>query len=812
MSRPLMAALAAYISGIVIGSLFRLPFLLLAGFAVTMIILGVYSRYFSWRKSALYFLLALMALGAFMYQWQEHRNRGNISFLDGKEVIVRGTITEEPDIRINAVNYVVKVEEAEILEYLTENTVYRECNGKILVTVKGKSQPYFYGDRVEIKGVPELPEEPGNVGEFNYKKYLQVRGIQLVVKSWGGTGIWKTGTGQINPFVDASLAIKKKLSTVLASTLPEKQAGLAQAILFGSYGLLDPQVRNDFALTGVVHILSVSGYHVGVLTVFCLMLGSAMGLGRGACSILTVAVTGTYVMMTGASPPVVRAAIMAWLLLLARWVRKDYDWLTAIALAALLIVFLNPSALFDVGFQLSFLATWGILELAPLAFNALSSTFGGSAAAVLSVGRASVITLAAQIAVLPVTTYYFNYISAISLPANLVVVPLVSLAMLLGGSAALAGALWLPLGEVLNVSTRLILDLVLGIAHFMAGLPFAVFTVGRPPVIAIIGFYVLLVFVIEIIKKPGLRLRLRRFWSLRRSHIALSFLLAIALLIWTSILITPSRDLEITFIDIGQGDAIYVRTPQGRNILVDTGGAGQGSSTYSPGDKILIPFLTRLGIDRLDVVVLTHAHADHIQGAESLLGRIAVDKLVVNPQFCENPDGARIVKEFAGKGTAIHKVIGGDKIVCEENITFEILYPFDSESCDTGENNNSLIARLCYGEFEALLTGDAEAEALQELAGGRAGFTADVVKMPHHGSNTGWVEEFYKLTGLTSAVISVGPNNFGHPSPEVLRGLAGMGINVFRTDGDGAVIIRSDGKHYNVETGKIREKRPGDNS
>jgi len=489
-----MAALAAYTSGIVTGSLFRLPFLLLAGFAMAMLVLGVHSQYFSWRKSALYFLFALMALGAVMYQWQEYRNRGNISFLAGQEVIVRGTIREEPDIRIDAVNYVVKVESAEVLEYHTESTVYRECNGNILVTVKGKSQHYFYGDRVEFKGVPELPAEPGNVGEFNFKKFLQARGIQLVVKSWGGTGVWKTGTGRINPFVDMSLAIKRKLSTVLASTLPGKHAGLAQAILFGSCGLLDTQVRNDFALTGIVHILSVSGYHVGVLTLFCLMLGSAMGLGRGACSILTVAVTGTYVMMTGASPPVARAAVMAWLLLLARWVRKDYDWPTAIALAALLIVFLKPNALFDVGFQLSFLATWGILELAPLAFNVLNPAFGGSATAVRSVGRASVITLAAQIVVLPVTTYYFNYISAISLPANLVIVPLVSLAMLLGGSAALAGALWLPLGEVLNISTRLVLDLVLGIAHFMAGLPFAVFIIGRPPVVAIIGFYVVLVF------------------------------------------------------------------------------------------------------------------------------------------------------------------------------------------------------------------------------------------------------------------------------------------------------------------------------
>lgn len=793
----MLAVLAAYVVGILTAFLFQLPFWLLIGFGLSVLILGLYTQYFSWKKGGPYFLLAIMAFGAVMYQWQEDRNKGSIASLAGKAAVVSGTIAEEPDVRVNAVNYVIKV-------------VDKNCSGNVLVTVKNPQEIYSYGDMVEVRGVPEEPREPGNPGEFNYKRYLETRGIQLIIKSWQGAGIRKTGTGHINPVTDVSLAVKHKLISVLFATLSEKHAGLAQAIIFGSTGRLDPQARDDFALTGVVHILSVSGYHVGVLTAICLMLGSLLGMSRAAGSAFTVIMTAFYAVMTGASPPVIRATVMAWVLLLARAVRRDYDWPRAMAMAAMVILLFQPNALFKAGFQLSFLATWGILDLAPV----LSHVSAAFIAFTSGAGRAAIITLAAQIAVLPVSAYYFNYVSLISLPANLIIVPLVSLAMLLGGSAALIGSIWLPCGQLLNISTGVVLDLVLKIANLLAQVPFGVITVGQPAVMEVVGFYLIILFALQVKRKPHIGLRLRRFWMLQRKLLIPSFLLFAGLFIWAGILFPAPGDLEITFVDIGQGDAAYIETPKEYRILIDTGGTAAGGTGYNPGESVLVPFLRRRGIDHLDMVLLTHAHADHIQGSEALLDGVSVRVLVVNRQFCENPEGAKAVREFAAKGTEIREISGGDKVVCAENIILEALYPDNPDFRADNENNNSLITRLRYGEFQVLLTGDAEEEALRELAGdaaGTAGLEADVVKVPHHGSKTGWVEEFYRLVNPKTAVISVGPNYFGHPSEEVVRGLAGLGINTFRTDRDGAVIISSDGHNYSIKTGRGRIKAAGEN-
>ena len=755
------------------------------------VILGIFNELTSWSKHRWYWYLAVFFLGMIMCQWQAERNKGNLVSLAGRQVALVGTVFEEPDLRGNTANYVIRVENPGL-------------KGKILLGITSSKSFFSYGDKLRIEGVPEIPRGPGNPGEFNYPKYLETKGIRLVLKSRGGTGISKTGTGSINPLVNMCIGVKQRLVRPLEKSLPVQHAGLMKGILFGDCGQIDAGVRDDFALTGVIHILSVSGFHVGLLVSFCLFAGQAAGLSRIASSLFTVMVTALYAVMTGASPPVIRASVMAWLLLLAHAKGYRYNWADAMGLAAFAILLHNPHALFRAGFQLSFAATWGILYLAPLLQGFLRILPADGP--IPGTTRAAVVALAAQLAVLPLSSYYFNYLSLVSLPANLVIVPVVSLLMLLGGFASLTGALWLPFAETVNISTGLILDLVIALSRFMAELPFAVVTVKSPPIASIPALYIGVIAMVETARSPEICLRLRRIWQLYRPQITIISLTLIAALICAALLHPPPIVIKAVFIAIGQGDAALVQSPAGRSLLIDAGGAAdtcssaENRSSFDPGERILLPLLRRHGIGTIDLMVLSHAHADHIQGAYALLGKIRVKMLAVNPQFCRNPDGSKLVRAFRAEGTQIRILSGGERILFDENIILEAFNPRKAMLPAGDENNNSLMMRLSYGELQVLFTGDAEQDELLNLLQSGASVEADIVKVPHHGARGSWLAHFYREVRPKAAVISVGPNYFGHPSAEVMDGLERLGIRVYRTDLDGAVTLRSDGRSYRIDT------------
>ncbi len=785
MSRPLTAALVFYVSGVATGCYFDFNVSLLICVGAYILFWGLYKPARAWGKNRLFIYLVIFLMGTVLCHWETERNRGNIEPLAGRKVVLVGTVSAEPDVRPHAVNYTVKVEDE-----MTGQFPDGPLSGAVLVSVKDSGQRFSYGDRLKITGIPEVPPEPGNPGDFNFKKYLQRKGIQLIINSRHGNGISKIGTGSINPLVSICIKCKNKFMSVLESTMSQKHAALMEGILFGSCARIDYQSRNDFALAGVVHILSVSGFHVGLLIAFCMLCGNACGLNRTSRSILTVIVTIIYAVMTGANPPVIRAVVMAWVLLLATNLGRKYDWPSSMSLAALIILVLSPHSLFNAGFQLSFAATWGILYITPALQGAL--TFLPAA------GRAAAIALAAQIAVLPIVSYYYNYVSVIAVLANLIIVPLIGPVMLLGGVSGFAGMLWLPLAETISIGTGVILDATLGIARFLAGLPFAVVTVKQPSGIEILIFYLILIIGVEGLRNPRVQLKLRDIWFLYRRRIVLAILFIAAVLLWISVLYPRPGDLETTFLDIGQGDAILIRSPRGRTIVLDTGGVPRtGQTEYDPGEKILVPYLRRLGISRIDMLLLSHAHDDHIQGARSLLKSMTVQMLVTAPQFYETPAGAELIRNFAAKGTDVRKITGGEKILFGENIIMEVLSP--PGDLVMGENNDSLVIRLCFGDFHILLTGDAEEPVLQRLVDSFSPLHAEVVKVPHHGSKNAWLESFYRAVNPRLAVISVGKNCFGHPSGQVLEGLSRLGIPVYRTDKNGAVTIRTDGRTYQVE-------------
>lgn len=820
MSRPLIKVMTVYILGLAIGYFGILPLAALAVIGLCLLIPAILSITQARKHNQVYFYLLVFVLGAVNFQWHTAASRGNVQHLAGHPAIIIGTICEEPDARTDYTNYVVNIEKIEALEEHTDSVPDKPA-GKILLTVGGKGPEYTYGDRLQLNITPLRPQEPSQPGEFNYRKYLQSQGIQFIAKSWQGTGIRKLGTGEVNFFVQACILLKVRLLSVTQDTLAPRYASFLQGVLFGSSGLIDNQIRNDFALAGVVHILSVSGYHVALIVAICLFLINGLRINRHAGLAFTAIVTLSYTVMSGASPAAVRSLIMGWTMLLARYLKRDYDWVSSLGLSALIILAINPNYLTHAGFQLSFAATWGVLNLTPqvcrLGRFFLSPGGNNNEAGLVRIpshlvkkpelfrllGQSIGITLGAQLAVFPITSYYFSYFSLMAVPANLIIVPLTTLVIMLGGFASIAGLIWLPLAGVINVSTGFVTELILSTAHWLANLPLAAVAVRQPAAHEIVGFYLLLFCFTEGLKNPAISLKIKRMCFMNYPRLIPIGLAAVVCLLWINILFSGINGLEVTFLDVGQGDAALIEGSGGFTAIIDTGGVQERSeSSYNPGEKILMPFLRRKGISRIDVLLLSHPHSDHIQGAEFLVNSIPVKMLIIDWQFYSDTQGVQLVEAFRARGTKIQEVSGGDIIWFDEETKLEVISPMGRVATDV--NNDSLVVRLGYGEFHVLFTGDVGADILGNLD--KAKLHAEIVKVPHHGSKNSWSESFFRAVNPKVAIISVGPNYFGHPSAQVLRGLQKLGAACYRTDYNGAVTINSDGSDFQIRTGRTWRK------
>jgi len=822
MNRPLVVLTIFYIAGVLSGGLVSLrssSALLLAGFCLLVAVAGYAA---AWRENRRVILILFFLLGLAMSRLAVEGSETPLVEYSGRQVILTGRITAEPDVREDKVFYLLQVQE------LLSGEERRAVAGTVRLQVKESNQVFGYGDVVKVSGLLARPELPGNPGGFNYRTYLERQGIRVVLMARGEKSVEKTGDGMVNPLLNAALQLKRKLSSAATASLAPTQAAVLNGIVFGTQGLIDRQTRQAFTETGIVHILSVSGLHIG------LVLGGMIGLLRllRLPPVMTLPLVTPvlifYVMMTGFNPAVLRAAVMALMLLWAHRLGRERDWPTTMALAALVILLWNPLQIYHPGFQLSFAATWGILYLAPVLNNACAGLF-----TILPEGLASpvclalAVPLAAQLATIPLVAWYYNLISPVSVLANLVVVPIVGIIMLLGVIAAILGTIWLPLAALVNVSNSVIIDVFLKSVVIFQGLPGAVFYLPTPPEVLAAAWYGGLM-AIGWLHSGGLSPAVKeraKGWGV--IGLALS---AALFLVWTPW--AGGRGLTVHFLDVGQGDSILVQTPGGRNMLIDTGGRRDEFQTGTGvGDQVVTPYLRKIGVRRLDVLVLTHPHEDHAGGAAAVVKNFPV-RLVVVPQMDEvvlerredsgpgeitavkkkgkSDSGEEIplayitlLEKMAAGGIAVRTAGAGDVMKLDRETEVEVLSPgVMAGKSMSNMNNCSLVLKLTYRQRSFVFTGDVEIEVQNGLIQGGADLKADVLKMPHHGSRF-LLPALVEQVNPEAAVISVGAhNNFGHPAQSTLDTLNKAGIQVYRTDRDGAVIFKTDGRRLEVKTGK----------
>lgn len=692
--------------------------------------------------------------------------------------------------------------------------------GRLLVTLP-RAIPLAVGRRVVVRGVIEAPAA---FDDFDYPAFLARQGIGAVIRTRNARLIDeppRAGPAEI------AAAARRWLLDGLHEMVPEPEAALGAGILLGVRSSISPEISDDFAVAGLTHVVAISGWNIAIVAAIVGTLMRPLEQRRGGRWLAPAAAAATiagYVVLTGGSPSVVRAALMAGAMMVARFGGSRAHAASALGLAALVMLVIAPSVLWDVGFQLSALATAGLI------------LFAGSIEARLAgwpawLREPIALTLAAQLTTLPVVVSSFARLSLVAPLANVAVVPLVPLVMLVCAIAAPLGAIASGLHVALLTdglrwaaggSSWLLLHAMILAGHAAASVPMAALPVAAPGWLAFAWY-------------PALGLAWRRSAqreprdpapideltplrassspsNVRRAVVAIlarirllakpmsGVVAAGVLLIGLTAAGMPDGQLHLIALDVGQGDAILVMTPTGATMLIDGG----------PDPDLL---LRRLGEwlpwwhRRLDVLVLTHPHEDHVAGLVAALERYEVRLILDTGREYPNPTYPLFLRLARSEPDGrLLSARAGERLRLDAKTVFTLLYPTAADVAaplpEGDINNASVVGLLRYGGFTALLTGDAELPVEALLAQRELLSPIDVLKVGHHGSHSSTGPALLDRTRPGAALISAGiGNDYGHPHQVTLDHLREVpGLRLHRTDLEGSLEVVSDGLSYQVRS------------
>lgn len=691
-------------------------------------------------------------------------------------------------------------------------TIYQGQVVEIRGRVEGDVEPIAKGQRLylvarEIKIGEEWQKAKGEIlvwassfPSYNYGDFLEVKGELKAGKGKRISGvifypkIKLLSSEEGSPFLEAIYNLRHRLSKVLLQVFPEPQGSLAQGLLLGIRGYIPKSLWEDFAKTGTAHILAISGLHVSILAGIFLSFG-AWAFGRHCPIYILLALFGIwlYALLSGLRPPVMRASIMGTIFLFALFLGRPKSSIIALSFAGALMVGIEPRLLWDISFQLSFLAMAGLILFSPF-----FQSWGKRTPIPTPIIDSLAYTSGAIIGTFPLIAYHFNIISFVGLPATFFALPSLPFIILTSAFVAGIGLFSLPLAKVLGWITWLFITYLIMLVEAFASLPKAFLIVKGISPVWIWAYYFGLGTVILFprrlkglfrwVKERGTYL----FTKLPKRELTFALLL-IAILIWTAYLTLPDPRLMVSFIDVGNGDAILIQKGM-RQILID-GGPNPQALNLALGKRI--PFWDRT----IEVIISTHPDADHLLGLIDILKRYKVNKILEPKLPFSSPiyEGwRRIIKE---KGIPMIPAEAGQKIILGE-IELSVLHPQRELMRDTSNDidNNCIVIRLQIEEVSFLFAGDLREEGERELLLRRARLSSTVLKVAHHGSRTSTSAEFLAVVNPKVAVISVGENPFGHPHPEVMERLKGR--FVYLTKERGTIDFFTDGKRLWVRTEK----------
>lgn len=659
------------------------------------------------------------------------------------------------------------------------------------------------GDKISLSGTVRKIHDYGNPGRMNIAANYLAQGIscQLMADKFSirikpREADWLTRT---------AAKVRSHYKASLEDSMDSQASAAIFAMLFGGYQGIKPELLEAFTTVGLVHILSVSGSHITLMAGAAGIIGRLLHLSARLTAILSAAAILFYGLLAGAIPPVVRSVIMGLLTVCALTLSRDKDAQYALGLTTIAMLFYAPLWLFDISFQLSCGAAAGLLYIAPPLRVYMREKMP------VFVADSLAVTIGAQVSVIPVIAWYFNVISLSSLLANLIVAPLIEWIIVVGLLAGLIGGLVPMLGKLIFMLTGIALGLAYEMTRKIAALPGSKIYMPSLGWVSTAVYYMMLGFCLlplELRQKARQRLcsvlaDCKGIWYKQAKQKKITvwiFVFIAAIGIAWQVCFAP-KDLQVHFIDVGQGDAALVVTPHGHAFMVDAGGTRAGS--YDIGKMVDVPYLLHYGVRSLDYIFLTHVHDDHAAGVKGIISKMPVKNIMIGHEGSD-----AYLQVF---GTGENKRLEKKLIPLQENtlieldgVKIEILYSPEQQkvieqSAATGNEYSNLI-RVSYGRASFLFTGDLTKEQEKIVLANGSNVQSTVLKVGHHGSKTSSSEEFLCAVKPQWAIISCGYiNSFGHPHKEILQRLSNATqAKILRTDQQGAITFRTDGEKISV--------------
>ncbi len=773
MRRPLIYLFIALSLGLVSGyySPFdSLVFDILKGFVIFFFLLACYLLYHR-RLSVKFIVISLIFLSGFIYMqalisnWESNK----IWQVIGEKIELRGRIIDVEERR-------------EGYKYLLDNLEIKGINlnkdTKILLscwTNKGKVE---YGDIISFNTSLQLPAVKRNPGGFSYRNYLRKKGVYAVTNIDSGQQLRKL-SNEANLILKVIFNIKRDGKRLINNYFSTPNNYILYALLLGEKSLLPDEIEDKFRELGLSHLLVISGFHIGLISYLLHFMCSKLRLSEGLTLVIIVSFLVIYLVLTGCQLPGFRAVVLISLVLIGDYLGYKVDLYNLLAGVGIIILILNPWSLFTVSFQLSFMAVVAIAYLAPLIDEWLvfPEKMNGLLAA----------SIAAQLGLLPLLIYYFNRISVISIVANLLIMPLITLILWVGIIFLILAVLKSSVTGLSVLLIKFTLRVVINLVDFMIGHFKTGVLIGRPSILVIIIYYLIFYYGVKFFKKD-----LIPYNKQSKKGLIIFCSLIILLILQTGF--TDGERLEIVFLDVGNGDAIYLKTPTGQQILVDGGEDGQ----------VLTDFLETKGIRRIDLAIVSHFHQDHVGGILKVLKEFKVDKICYPPTLNKNRLKDELVDIIDNKKIKKKELVAGDRVNIFP-LRIEVLAPEIPLLEENSDNNNSLVLKLTYNKFKLLLTGDIEVAGEERILFNNLSST--VLKVGHHGSKTSSSEAFIKEVKPQLSIISVGKNNYGHPSSKVIERLLHNKSVISRTDKSGAISLWTDGRSYNYKRFLSQKRR-----
>lgn len=665
-----------------------------------------------------------------------------------------------------------------VIKLISDN---KYINGKkFLINVKKDNEKLEYGDQINFVGEFLEPDSKRNYGGFDYSLYLKTQKIFGTFNVQNFKIISKNNGNKIQKNI---MNFKQYVKETLRKYLNKDEAELGIGLVIGDRTGISKEVENDFKDSNLTHMLAVSGSH---FTYIILAVGyvNKMIKRNRLGKIIVIIVIILFMNLTGNTASVARSGIMAIMMVIASLFYRRADIWTSMAVALLIQIIDNPYVIFDIGLQLSYGGVIGIVLLNEKITNTLTRYLNKKESKIKQyVITAISVTLSANIIIIPMMLLNFNTLSFSFIISNLLAGPLlgviVILAFILLFASLLLGSLLKPLFSVLN----LLINMLIKIAHICANLPFSKVYMPTPNILLVIIFYLCLAVKIYGYKKE--------------KYINIILVIIIVFNFFFPILNSKVQDLEINFIDVGQGDSTLIRVND-KSILIDGGGSAFESES-DVGEMTLLPFLLDRGLISIDYVIVSHFDADHYKGLIYVIENLKINNVVISTLGQESNDFNEFLDLVRKNNINILEVKMGD-ILKVGNAKIEILHPNREQINDNVKNNNALVFKFIWNDFSILFTGDieevAEEKILSIYKNNLEKLQSTVLKVAHHGSKTSSTNSFLEAVNPQIALIGVGKNNkFGHPNQGVIDRLNNLNCKIYRTDEMGEISISVNKKH-----------------